>query len=150
MCGIVGIASLSAQPVDSAVLRNMCDAIIHRGPDEEGYYVNLGPETGSGSRFDTSASVGLGMRRLAIIDLNTGSQPIHNEDETVWVILNGEIYNYPELRADLERKGHRFSTSSDTEAIVHAYEEYGCDVPRHLHGMFAFAMWDRPNRRLLL
>ena len=92
----------------------------------------------------------LGMRRLAIIDLDTGNQPIHNEDETVWVVLNGEIYNYPELRADLESKGHRFYTRSDTEAIVHAYEEYGCDAPKYLYGMFAFALWDEPRQRLLL
>jgi asparagine synthase (glutamine-hydrolysing) len=90
------------------------------------------------------------MRRLAIIDLTTGKQPIHNEDQTVWVVLNGEIYNYPDLRRELEAKGHRFYTQSDTEAIVHAYEEYGCDVPRHLHGMFAFALWDVNEQRLLL
>jgi len=83
----------------------------------------------------------MGMRRLAIIDLVTGKQPIHNEDETVWVILNGEIYNFTELRADLETKGHRFYTNSDTEAIAHAYEEYGTDVPKYLRGMFAFALW---------
>jgi asparagine synthase (glutamine-hydrolysing) len=90
------------------------------------------------------------MRRLAIIDLVTGKQPIHNEDETVWVILNGEIYNFSELRAELESKGHRFYTNSDTEAIAHAYEEYGTDVPQYLRGMFAFALWDAKKQRLLL
>jgi asparagine synthase (glutamine-hydrolysing) len=150
MCGIVGVASSNTQPVDEAVLRRMCDAIIHRGPDADGYYFSSRRETGSGSHFEASVSVGLGMRRLAIIDLDTGSQPIHNEDKTVWVILNGEIYNYAELRADLESKGHRFYTRSDTEAIVHAYEEYGCDAPKYLYGMFAFALWDEPQQRLLL
>ncbi len=117
----------------------------------EGYYFNsCRRETGSGSHFEASTTVGLGMRRLAIIDLDTGSQPIHNEDETVWVVLNGEIYNYPELRADLESKGHRFYTRSDTEAIVHAYEEYGCDAPKYLYGMFAFALWDDRQQKLLL
>src|SRR5436853_301628 len=110
-----------------------------RGPDDEGYYFSGANESGSQSQFDGSASVGLGMRRLAIIDLHTGHQPIHNEDQSVWVVLNGEIYNYRELRAELEACGHRFSTGSDTEVIVHAYEEHGCDVPKQLRGMFAFA-----------
>jgi asparagine synthase (glutamine-hydrolysing) len=127
----------------------MCDAIVHRGPDEEGYFGSR-PETGAGGRFQGEASVGLGIRRLSIIDLFTGKQPIHNEDKTVWVVLNGEIYNYPELRKELEAKGHRFYTQSDTEAIVHAYEEYGDDVPKHLRGMFAFALWDEKHQRLLL
>ena len=90
------------------------------------------------------------MRRLATIDLQTGKQPIHNEDGTVWVVLNGEIYNYPEIRREMEAKGHQFYTQSDTEAIVHAYEEYGIDVPKHLRGMFAFALWDAREERLLL
>lgn len=150
MCGIVGIASPESRPVDAGVLRNMCDAIVHRGPDDEGYYVNHAPETGSESRVEGMASVGLGMRRLAIIDLSTGKQPIHNEDKTVWVVLNGEIYNYGDLRKELEAKGHRFYTQSDTEAIVHAYEEYGDDVPKHLRGMFAFALWDDKRQRLLI
>jgi asparagine synthase (glutamine-hydrolysing) len=150
MCGIVGIVNSNAQPVDEAALRRMCDAIIHRGPDDEGYYLNAPLESGSGSPIQGGPVAGLGMRRLAIIDLNTGHQPIHNEDGTVWVVLNGEIYNYTELRADLEARGHRFYTHSDTEAIVHAYEAYGSDTPKHLHGMFAFAIWDEPRQRLLL
>jgi asparagine synthase (glutamine-hydrolysing) len=150
MCGIVGIISANAPPLSEAVLRRMCDAITHRGPDDQGYYLNATLESGSGSLFQGGPVVGLGMRRLSIIDLSTGHQPIHNEDKTVWVVLNGEIYNYPELRAELEIKGHRFYTNSDTEAIVHAYEEYGSDTPKYLHGMFAFAVWDVRRQSLLL
>ena len=150
MCGIVGIACANPQSLDEAVLHQMCDAIVHRGPDDDGYYVSRGGEIGSGSPFEGSASVGLGMRRLSIVDLSTGKQPIHNEDKTVWVVQNGEIYNYAELRGELEAKGHRFYTHSDTEVIVHAYEEYGDDVPKHLRGMFAFAVWDEKRQKLLL
>jgi asparagine synthase (glutamine-hydrolysing) len=150
MCGIVGIVNPNGRPSDAETLRNMCDAILHRGPDDEGYYVSHLSGTGSGSGVHGSPSVGLGIRRLSIIDLATGKQPIHNEDKTVWVVQNGEIYNYPELRKELEAKGHRFYTQSDTEAIVHAYEEYGDDVPSHLRGMFAFALWDTKQQRLLL
>ena len=150
MCGIVGIADPRARPIDEMVLRKMCDTIVHRGPDDEGYYVSLGVERGSGSRFQGTASAGLGMRRLSIIDLATGKQPIHNEDRTVWVVLNGEIYNYTDLRVELEAKGHSFYTSTDTEVIVHAYEEYGLDLPKRLRGMFAIALWDAREERLLL
>ena len=150
MCGIVGEVSSNGRPVNERVVERMCAAIAHRGPDDEGYYFNHGLETGPGSHSQGTASVGLGMRRLAIIDLNTGHQPIHNEDKSVWVVLNGEIYNYTELRADLESKGHLFYTHADTEAIVHAYEEYGCDVPKYLHGMFAFAVWDERNKGFCL
>jgi asparagine synthase (glutamine-hydrolysing) len=128
----------------------MCSAMIHRGPDDEGYYLSPPAQNGSESQFQGATSAGLGMRRLAIIDLETGKQPIHNEDRTVWVVLNGEIYNYAELRAELEARGHSFYTKTDTEAIVHAYEEYGMDVPTHLRGMFAFALWDAKEERLLL
>jgi asparagine synthase (glutamine-hydrolysing) len=114
----------------------MCDVIRHRGPDDEGIHVEPG--------------VGLGMRRLSIIDLSTGHQPIHNEDETVWLVFNGEIYNYRELRAELEGHGHRFYTHSDTETIVHAYEQWGEDVFRRLRGMFGIALWDRRTQTLLL
>lgn len=149
MCGIVGTANLGGAPVDQAVLRQMCDAIVHRGPDDEGYYTS-NIEGGSGGGFEGEARVGLGMRRLSIIDLATGKQPIHNEDKTVWVVLNGEIYNYPELRAELKSRGHSFYTNTDTEAIVHAYEEHGADVAKHLRGMFAFALWDEGRQRLVL
>jgi asparagine synthase (glutamine-hydrolysing) len=135
--------------VNLAVLGRMCDAIVHRGPDDEGYYTSSN-EGGSGGSFEGEARVGLGMRRLSIIDLETGKQPIHNEDKTVWVVLNGEIYNYPELRADLKSRGHTFYTNTDTEAIVHAYEEHGADVAKHLRGMFAFAVWDERRQRLVL
>jgi asparagine synthase (glutamine-hydrolysing) len=114
----------------------MCRTIVHRGPDDEGVHV--------------AGCVGLGMRRLSIIDLSTGAQPIHNEDRTVWVVFNGEIYNFPELRARLEARGHRFYTNSDTEVIVHLYEDHGSDCVRHLRGMFAFALWDENSQHLLL
>jgi len=112
----------------------MCKAIRHRGPDEEGFYLD--------------GSTGLAMSRLAIIDLKGGQQPISNEDQTAWIIFNGEIYNYRELRKRLEKLGHRFRTNSDTETILHAYEQYGADCPTHLNGMFAFAIWDKRNREL--
>src|SRR5207245_7557543 len=111
-------------------------AIRHRGPDEDGFYFNDG--------------VGLAMRRLAIIDLKSGQQPIHNSDRTAWIVFNGEIYNYRELRKQLEARGHQFYTDSDTEAIVHAYDEYGTDCPKYLRGMFAFAIWDERAKSLFL
>jgi asparagine synthase (glutamine-hydrolysing) len=114
----------------------MCDAIRHRGPDGEGTYLNGG--------------VGLTMRRLAIIDIEGGQQPIHNRDHTAWIVFNGEIYNYRELRERLEKLGHTFYTNSDTEAIVHAYDQYGADCPKHLRGMFAFAIWDVRTEELFL
>lgn len=136
MCGIAGIISTSKNNQMEWVVRAMADAVRHRGPDDEGFY--------------TAPGVALGMRRLSIIDLAGGKQPIHNEDGTVWTVFNGEIYNFHELREDLERRGHRFSTSSDTEVIVHVYEEHGDDCPKHLRGMFAFAVYDLPNHKLLL
>jgi asparagine synthase (glutamine-hydrolysing) len=137
MCGIVGIVGKEqASVVAKSAVRRMCDSIIHRGPDDEGLYVQ--------------GHVGLGMRRLSIIDLSTGHQPIHNEDQTIWIVFNGEIYNFPELRAELERRGHRFYTNTDTEAIVHLYEEFGDDCVQKLRGMFAFAIWDDRQKRLLL
>jgi asparagine synthase (glutamine-hydrolysing) len=133
MCGIVGYVGTG----DEAQLRAMCRAIKHRGPDDEGVFVASG--------------VGLGSRRLSIIDLSGGHQPLSNEDGAVWVTFNGEIYNFRELRANLTRaRGHEFRTKTDTEAIVHAYEEYGDDCVSHLSGMFAFALWDSRRERLLL
>ena len=127
----------------------MCDAMIHRGPDAEGFYTNSGARAAAGAgRLE--ASVGLGIRRLAVIDLITGDQPIHNEDKTVWVVLNGEIYNHRALRKELEAIGHSFYTNSDTEVIVHAYEEYQCEFPKRLDGMFSVALWDERKQRLLL
>ena len=136
MCGITGILYQSSGSVDGAELKRMCDVMRHRGPDDEGTYL-AGP-------------VGIGMRRLSIIDLASGHQPIHNEDKSVWVVLNGEIYNYRELRARLEAKGHRFYTQSDTETIAHLYEEYGEECVQHLNGMFGFALWDDRRKKLLI
>ena len=136
MCGIAGIVSLEGQPVLETELRDMCSAIVHRGPDDEGFYFQTG--------------VGLGMRRLSIIDLDSGRQPVSNEDGTVWVVFNGEIYNYREIRREMEGRGHVFSTHGDTETIVHLYEEYGDHCVDHLRGMFAFALWDERRRRLLV
>jgi asparagine synthase (glutamine-hydrolysing) len=136
VCGIVGITRVDNGQVDRALLTRMCESIIHRGPDEDGFYFNEG--------------VGLGMRRLSIIDLAGGQQPIHNAGRTAWIVFNGEIYNYKELRAGLEKLGHRFYTNCDTEAIVHAYDQYGSDCPKHLRGMFAFAIWDENKQELFL
>jgi asparagine synthase (glutamine-hydrolysing) len=131
-CGICGFVGLSDKPL----LKSMCEAIRHRGPDQTSYFIDSG--------------VGLGIDRLKIIDLATGDQPIHNEDSSVWVVFNGEIYNYLELKSELERLGHRFYTSSDTETLVHAYETWGVDCVIHLRGMFAFAIWDSETNRLFL
>lgn len=136
MCGIAGQVRSDGAPVERALLHDMCGALEHRGPDSRGVHSVEG--------------AGLGVQRLRIIDLHTGDQPIYNEDRSVVVVLNGEIYNFRELRARLERSGHTFSTSSDTEAIVHLYEEEGPGLVRSLDGMFAFALWDARRRQLLL
>lgn len=127
---------ITAPPPSEEMVRRMCGRIVHRGPDDEGVYCDQ--------------SVALGMRRLSIIDLDGGSQPIFNEDGTIVVVFNGEIYNFQELRRSLQEKGHQFATSSDTEVIVHLYEEYGEDFPHHLTGMFGIALWDSNERRLVL
>lgn len=131
MCAIAGFNF-----EDKSLIRKMCDVMAHRGPDGEGYY--------SGS------SITLGHRRLSIIDLETGNQPVYNEDGSIVVVYNGEIYNFRELRAALETRGHRFSTASDTEVIVHAYEEFGRDCVKHFNGMFAFALYDAGRDELFL
>jgi asparagine synthase (glutamine-hydrolysing) len=141
MCGIAGFADTTgafSRPIDGdrQRVKAMCDVMRHRGPDDEGAYVEPG--------------VGLGMRRLSIIDLSTGQQPIHNEDRTLWVVFNGEIYNYRELRDTLEAAGHQFYTSSDTETIVHGYEEWGEGVFSKLRGMYGIALWDTRTRTLIL
>lgn len=140
MCGITGWANLDSHtpPAEGGreLLHAMCERMVHRGPDSEGLFVTSG--------------VALGMRRLAIIDLVTGEQPVFNEDKSVAVVLNGEIYNYRELRAELERRGHSFRSASDTEVLPHLYEEYGDAMIRELNGMFAFALWDSKRRRLLI
>ena len=140
MCGITGWANLDPRtpPLTGGeeLLRSMCDRMTHRGPDSEGYLIDEG--------------IALGMRRLAIIDLLTGEQPTFNEDHSVAVVLNGEIYNYRELRADLEKRGHTFRSASDTEILPHLYEEYGREMVQHLNGMFAFALWDDKRKRLFI
>ena len=137
MCGICGMMALdSTQRVDSALVRTMAHRMIHRGPDSEGYY--------------SDNTVALGFRRLSIIDLETGDQPQPNEDKSIVVVFNGEIYNFLELRSLLETKGHCFRTRSDTEVIVHAYEEYGSECLTRLRGMFAFALWDSRRQTLFL
>ena len=144
MCGIAGACwSSDGEPLAEAVLRRMTDAISHRGPDDDGHYFS----SNSGS---TAGGAALGHRRLSIIDLAGGHQPLSNEDGSVWIAFNGEVYNYRELQPQLEALGHRFRTSSDTECIVHAYEQWGHDCVQHLRGMFAFAIWDDRHRKLFL
>jgi asparagine synthase (glutamine-hydrolysing) len=135
MCGIAGYFLRDGR-AELPVVKAMCDSIIHRGPDDEGFHID-GP-------------AGIGMRRLSIIDLSTGHQPISNEDGTVWVVFNGEIYDYQSLRTDLISKGHRFHTHSDTETLVHLYEQEGIDGLHRLRGMFAFCIWDATARKMLL
>ena len=137
MCGIAGIVPNDHRATpDRSGLERMITALHHRGPDGYGFHVAEG--------------VGLAHARLSIIDLTTGDQPIRNETGSIWIVFNGEIFNYPELRAQLEPQGHRFYTRSDTEVIVHAYEQYGLDFVDHLNGQFAIALWDAPRRRLVL
>jgi len=140
MCGICGLYNFgSGEPVAEELLRGMMAALRHRGPDAEGTYLS-----------PTCPALGLGHTRLSIIDLTGGCQPMANEDGAVWVVQNGEIYNYRELRRDLEARGHRFQSESDTEVILHLYEEHGTACLGHLRGMFAFALWDERRRRLFL
>jgi asparagine synthase (glutamine-hydrolysing) len=137
MCGITGKFNFdSDRAVDHQRLRAMTDVLAHRGPDAEGFHIGRG--------------IGLGHRRLSVIDLSTGDQPLANEDRTVWVVFNGEIYNFAEIRSELLRHGHRFRTTSDTEVIVHAYEQWGSQSVERFRGMFAYALWDDAARRLLL
>jgi asparagine synthase (glutamine-hydrolysing) len=137
MCGIAGIIKTRRnEVVDQATIHQMCEAIVHRGPDDEGIFVKNG--------------TGLGMRRLSIIDVSGGHQPVFNENKTIWIVFNGEIYNFPELREQLLQRGHNFSTHSDTEVIVHLYEEMGADCVTRLRGMFAFALYDENRATLLL
>ena len=137
MCGIAGIVSaVAGDRIEISTIHRMCQAIVHRGPDDEGIFVKDG--------------TGLGMRRLSIIDLSGGHQPVFNEDRSVWVVFNGEIYNFPELRAGLLSRGHRFTTHTDTEVIVHLYEELGAGCVNKLRGMFAFALYDERQRKLLI
>lgn len=134
MCGIAGIYHLSGeQLVERALLQTMVDSFAYRGPDDDGFYLEPG--------------LGLGFRRLAIIDLNSGNQPISNEDDSLVLICNGEIYNYRELKADLIKLGHRFKTACDIEVILHLYEQYGVELLQHLNGQFAFALYDKRKKK---
>ncbi|RMF34058.1 MAG: asparagine synthetase B, partial [Chloroflexi bacterium] len=137
MCGIVGTLNLTkAHPIRESTLRQMLGMIRHRGPDQFGLYLD--------------DLVGLGNARLSIIDLGGGQQPIGNETGTLWIVFNGEIFNYVELRPTLEARGHRFATDTDTEVIIHLYEEYGTDCVQYLNGQFAFALWDSERETLFL
>jgi asparagine synthase (glutamine-hydrolysing) len=137
MCGIAGQFNFASQErVFEELVRQMTRSIVHRGPDDEGYF------------FD--GNLGLGFRRLSIIDLAGGHQPMADAEEQVWVVFNGEIYNFKELRAELEAKGHNFRTRSDTEVIIHGYKEWGPEVLKHLNGMFGLAIWDVARRRLVV
>ncbi len=140
MCGIAGWANLDSRKpspnTSETVLHSMCERMKHRGPDSEGLW--------------TDESVALGMRRLSIIDLHTGEQPVYSEDKSIVVVMNGELYNFREVRADLEKRGHKFETQTDTEILPHLYEEYGEAMLKHINGMFAFALWDKRKQKLLL
>ena len=136
MCGIAGVVDTRGRVAQLGLVRRLCEVLGHRGPDDEGYHAD-GP-------------VALGQRRLAILDLAGGRQPMSNEDGTVRITSNGEIYNFRELQQRLAGLGHRFATRSDTEVIVHAYEQYGLECLKELRGMFAFALWDQPRQTLLL
>ena len=142
MCGNAGFACRATAKGDRGVQRSMADAVAHRGPDDEGY---IEAQSRSGKY-----KVGLAHRRLSIIDLDTGHQPIGNEDDSIQIVFNGEIYNFQPLRDELIARGHTFKTNSDTETIVHAYEEYGTSCVNRLRGMFAFAIWDANRERLFI
>src|SRR6476660_9627350 len=137
MCGIAGFFHFEKdRPANAAVLKQMTDVIAHRGPDGEGFHVQQ--------------NVALGHRRLAIIDLNTGEQPMYSHDQQIVVVFNGEIYNYVELREELIQLGARFTTTSDTEVIIHAYRTWGVDCQKRFNGMWAFALWDEAKQRLFI
>ena len=133
MCGIAGLIYNKDRNIDPTVLKKMTSRIIHRGPDDEGFLVDN--------------HVGLGFRRLSIIDLSTGHQPLANQDESIWIVFNGEIYNYQEQREFLLKKGYQFRTATDTEVILHLYEEFGVDCLQYLQGMFGFAIWEATRLR---
>ena len=134
MCGIIGTFNLDKKPIDKSALLNANDMMFNRGPDDSGFIIR--------------GSFGMAMRRLSIIGINNGKQPISNNDENIHVVLNGEIYNHIELKKELISKGYSFKTDSDVEVLVHLYEEYGIDCISRLNGMFAFALWDDRNQRL--
>jgi len=150
MCGICGIINFNGKPISRNLIKQMNNTLTHRGPDDDGYYFNQQKIANSGQRIGDRPSVALAHRRLSIIDLDTGHQPMSNEDGTVWIVFNGEIYNFIKLREKLIKRGHQFCTKSDTEVIIHAYEEYGTNCLKHFIGMFAFALWDEKNNMLFL
>ena len=138
MCGIFGVYNFSDEPIDKVKFTVSNNKLAHRGPDGEGYY------------WDNFCSLALGHRRLSIIDIESGHQPMCNENESVWITFNGEIYNYLELKEYLISKGHIFKTKCDTEVLIHGYEEFGEELPKKLNGIFAFAIWDKNKKYLLL
>jgi asparagine synthase (glutamine-hydrolysing) len=144
MCGIAGIVDFDGRDVPTPLVQAMCTAICHRGPDDEGVLQIPAVPSGGEPRAV------LGNRRLSIIDIAGGHQPLSNEDGTIWTVQNGEIYNFQELRQRLEQQGHRFKTHSDTEIIVHLYEQLGDQFARELDGMFAIALWDDRKKKLVL
>ena len=141
MCGICGIIDYKGGYIQNKVIQAMADQMVHRGPDDSGVFLGL----------DAVPQAGLGHRRLSIIDLSVlGHQPMANEDGKIWIVLNGEIYNYRILRDELKRKRHIFKSDTDTEAVIHLYEESGSSCVKYLEGMFAFAIWDERDRTLLV
>ena len=139
MCGITGWVNLDTTKANhnaEAILHGMCERILHRGPDSEGVW--------------TDDQAALGMRRLSIIDLKTGDQPVFSEDKTVIAMVNGELYNFREVRADLEKRGHQFRTKTDVEIVPHLYQIYGDDFVDHINGMFAISLWDTQKKKLIL
>ena len=135
MCGITGLVYFNKErKIIPAVLKRMSDSIYHRGPDDEGFYIH--------------ENVGFGFRRLSIIDLSTGQQPMSNQNDSIYIVFNGEIYNYLEQRDILKQKGYIFKTTTDTEVILHLYEEYGINCLQYLRGMFAFAIWDNNKQQM--
>jgi asparagine synthase (glutamine-hydrolysing) len=136
MCGIAGVFSQEKKPVDESIISAMCSAMVHRGPDDKGSYID--------------SNVGMGMTRLSIIDIENGNQPVSNKDQTFWVVSNGEIYNFQEIRKWLIQIGYEFRSRSDTEVIAHLYEEFGVDCVKYLRGMFAFAIWDSRRKQLMI
>lgn len=155
MCGICGFYNFHKPIHDASVLKKMTDTLQHRGPDGQGFFLNSLHTSFPGTdnelhTIEGNANVGLGHRRLSIIDLEGGHQPLCNEDGTVWVTYNGEIYNFQELKTELVARGHRFKTHCDTEVIVHGYEEWGEDCVKRFRGMFAFSIWNSANETLFM
>ena len=146
MCGICGKVSLKSETISPDLIARMMASLAHRGPDDEGSFVES-----AGTKGDSKITVGLGHKRLSIIDLSPdGRQPLTNEDESLWLVFNGEIYNHPVLRQDLMARGHLFRSQTDSEVILHLYEEKGINAIQDFNGMFAFALWDAAKQKLYL